>query len=362
MPTLGKLLGMPEDRRTYDTDTPLLVLRKCRTGLEFEAENVRSPLPLEVEEAGFWEQKADGSLRGQGMEYVLREPLFGNDLVKAVRWYCDWASEQRLESNYRTGFHVHVDCRNLDAAQLITMVVLYAVYEPVIYDWVGDDREGSIFCMPFYKAEGVLQEIVSAITAGERIRSHAEAIDRYAGFNLNALSRFGTVEWRHMQTTFNFDRVMKWINLCQSFKKYAKNNPLKSQDLLALLSNEGTDRLFKEVVGKQMADEMWRWDSNHKIWRLGVATAQEIATLLDGDKGLTWNSVRQTIGQGCSTRWKKWEEKEKAKGTFNKFPENPFASPELLLDRAFQQEAIDMFSAALRDAMNDYTPDQNPAR
>lgn len=361
MPTLGKLLGMPENRRTYDADTPLLALRKCNTGLEFEAENVRNPLPIDVDEAGFWEQKADGSLRGAGMEYVLREPLFGNDLIKATRWLCDWASTERLEANYRTGLHVHIDCRNMDTAQLVTMVVLYALYEPIIYDWVGDDREGSIFCMPFYKAEGVLKEIVDAVNSKDNIRLQAERIDRYAGLNLNALSRFGTVEWRHMKTTFNFERVRKWINICQSFKKYARANPLKPVDLVDELSKSGTDKMFAGIVGSELAAEMWRWDSNHKVWRTGMAVAQEIITLLDGNAGhLTWDSVRKALGKGYSSRWKKWEEKEKQKNSYVKGPENPFAEPELFLDAGFQQEVLAQLSAELREALNNYVPTAVP--
>src|SRR6187399_1915200 len=108
MPNLGKLLGIPENRRSYE-ESELLALKKCYTGLEFEAEGVKNRLPTDADEAGFWLEKEDGSLRGASMEYVLREPLFGQDLVSSVRWLCEWATKERLEANYRTGLHVHID-------------------------------------------------------------------------------------------------------------------------------------------------------------------------------------------------------------------------------------------------------------
>lgn len=354
MPTLGKLLKMPESRRTYETDNPLLALRRCNTGLEFEAENVKSKLPFEQDEAGFWEEKVDGSLRGSSMEYVLREPLFGDDLIKAVNWLCNWGTSERLESNYRTGLHVHIDCRNLDAAQLVTMVTLYALYEKVLFQWVGDDREGSIFCMPMYKAEGVLDQIVSAVNSGEKIRDRAAAIDRYSALNLNALSRFGSVEWRHLRTTFNSERVLKWINIAQGFKKYAKAHPLKPGELLAEVSKSGTDRIFAGVVGPQLAAELWRWDSNKYVWEVGIPVAQEIATLLDGNAGLAWDSVRSALGVGSNPRWNKWVENQKIKGTLNKGPDNPFQDPELLKDLDFQKTAVERFTQDLRSALDEF--------
>lgn len=353
MPTLGKLLQMPESVRTYE-DSPLLALRKCMTGLEFEAENVKSPLPIEEEESGFWEQKEDGSLRGASMEYVLREPLFGNDLIKAVTWLCDWATKQRLESNYRTGLHVHIDVRNLDTAQLVTMLTWYAVYEKLIFNWVANDREGSIFCMPFYKAEAVLEQVVLALNSKELMRDRARNIDRYAGFNLNALSRFGTVEWRHMQTTFNAERVIKWINIAQGFKKYAKANPLKPKELLGEISRNGADRIFAGIVGPSLAAEMWQFGANKCVWDVGIPVAQEIATLLDSGQGLQWDTVRSVLGTGDNPRWNKWAKKQTENQELNKPPENPFADPELLKDHAIQKEAVDSLTAHLRQALDNF--------
>jgi hypothetical protein len=347
MAQLGKLLGFPENRRTYE-ESPRLALNKCNTGVEFEFENVKLGLPIEEPAAGFWVAKPDGSLRGNGMEFVLREPLFGEDLYTAVKWLCEWAAKNNFECNYRTGLHVHIDVRNMDEDELISMLVYYALYEKVIFDWVGDDREGSNFCMPFYIAELVLEDIVRALRANDQMREMAKKIDRYAGLNVNPLSKFGSVEWRHLQTTTDFERVLTWINICQSFKKYARKNALKPTELLAELSSKSPEGLFLAILGPTLKEKLWKPGSAATVWERGIPVAQEIATLLDNRVGANWNAIRTTIGAGTNSRWLKWVEKMKKDPNINKVPDNPFHDPNAFLDKTVQKEAIQQLADAIR--------------
>lgn len=346
---IGKLLGMPESRRTYE-GTRLLALQKCFTGLEFEAEEVKSRLPVDQEEAGYWVEKEDNSLRNNGMEYVLREPLFGEDLLSSMKWICEWGTKERLGTNFRTGLHVHIDVRNLGPSELLSMIIYYALFEKVIFDWVGDDRDGNIFCMPFYKAEGVLEPIVTALRAGNKIKDAAKAIDRYAAFNLNSLSKFGTVEFRHLKTTFNYERVLKWVNICQAFKKYAKNNPLKPHELVAEMSKLGPANMFAAILGPALSSELWSNKSQEQVETVGIPIAQEIATLLDGSAGLAWDSVRTALGNGGENpKWNKWAAKIKLKKPES--IENLFADPAILLDKDLQNEAVNTLHTLIREKL-----------
>lgn len=353
--SIGKRLGMPAGR-TYE-ENRILALQKCNTGLEFEAENVKNRLVIDDEEAGFWVEKEDGSLRGSSMEYVLREPLFGNDLVRAVKWLCAWGTKERLESNYRTGLHVHIDVRNLEEDELISMLIYYALFEKVIFDWVGDEREGSIFCMPFYKAEGALKTILEAINSKHNMKEVAKKIDRYSAFNLNSLSKFGTVEWRHLRTTFNEERVIDWINVAQGFKRYVKNNALKPQELMQEFSSRGAPAIFAGIVGPSLASKIWTQHSEALVKSVGIPVAQEIAVLLNGSEGIAWDSVRSALGTGENPRWKKWAEKAvKDSKLVTKFPENPFAEPELMRDLEFQKEAIEQLRESLKVVLSNPIP------
>lgn len=351
---LGKMLGIPESARNYEASTKL-VLSRCLTGLEFECENVAKELPVEGT-AGLWRMEKDGSLRGAGMEFVLREPLFGEDLISSVDWFCDWAKENRFEVNFRTGLHVHVDMRNVNSEQLLTMLVFYALYEPLIYKWVGDDREGSIFCLPFYKAEGAVHTIAQALKSTSRMKDYLARVDRYAGLNLNALSKYGSVEWRHLMCTFDKERIVKWINVAQSFKKYAKKNPLEPKELLAIISHNGVEALFSDILGP-LYKEFWFAGAEKVVWSTGFPIAQDISMLMAEDLNIKWDTVRQALRAGTNPGFLKWADKAKDKKQ-DEVPDNLFENPDLLADPEMQRLAIERLKQMIRASL-DATP--NPA-
>lgn len=356
--SVGKLLGIPENRRSYN-ESSVVVLAKCLTGLEFEAENVKVDLPHGDSESGFWKAEKDNSLRGHAMEFVLREPLFGEDLVNSFKWLCKWATDNNFEVNYRTGLHVHIDVRNLEANQLVSMLVYYALFEPVLFKWIGDEREGSIFCMPFYKAESGIEDVIRAFKSPSRMKDYAAKIDRYGALNLNALAKYGSVEWRHMQTTFDFERILKWVNIAQAFKKYAKHNPLNPQELLAELSKIGPSALFHKIVGDRAFD-LWDYDSENKVWGVGLPIAQEMAVLLDDSRTAKWDATRELLKPASNNGLTRWAAKVKAKKEkdFEEVPDNIFTHPELLTSHVIQTQALDQLREMVKHELGNivFTP------
>lgn len=330
--TIGKALGHPPSIRTYN-DTSVLPLSKCQTGIEFECEGVKlsgaGELPDNI--ATFWKAVNDDSLREGGMEFVLREPLFGEDLLNSVDTFCKWAIEKNFETNYRCGLHVHVDARNMEHDEIISMIIYYALFEPLIFRWVGDDREGSIFCMPFYKAEGCIQDIATAFDAPAQMKNAFARVDRYGALNLNALAVHGSVEWRHMKTTFDMERITKWITICQSFKRYARKFPLKPTELLATMSKGGPYFLLKSILGPTLCAEVWYEGAEHHVWSLGLPIAQDIAGYLDTNFGAKWNNIRRLLENGPSPAIAKWAAKATTrKKDFDEVSDNPFMAPGLL--------------------------------
>ncbi len=337
--TVGRSLGIPSPRRTYE-DSPKLALGKCLTGLEIECENVRvESLPSE-EWAADWKQDKDNSLRGYSMEYILKEPLFGDDLIQAIVKFCTWAREKKFEANYRTGIHIHIDVRNLEVDQLISMVVFYALFEKVIFKFIGNAREGSIFCMPFYKAEGCVPLIASAFKAKDKDMKYlASKIDRYGALNLNALAKYGSVEWRHFQTTFDSDTILSWVNLAQSFKKFAKTNPGTPNEVVAELSKGGPQTLLKKIVGDDLLSKIWYPEAERDVYQYGLPVAQDLAVLLQEDKPqLSWTSTEECFKFGTNLGFSKWVQ-NLANIKLEERPDNPLNDPQLANDPQLQAQA-----------------------
>jgi hypothetical protein len=155
-----------------------------------------------------------------------------------------------------------------------------------------------------------------------------------------------------MQTTFNAERVIKWVNICQCLKKYGLHNPLKPMELLMEMSKLGPANIFGAIFGPSLSNELWGPDSNRLVMEIGLPVAQEIATLLDGTAPIAWDSVRTALGSGVNPRWIKWVENQRKNKENEKMPENPFADPELLKDPEYQRQAIEQLTQAIRDELD----------
>ena len=213
-----------------------LVLPETYMGLEFEVENYNANVALPQDVANFWSIKDDHSLRNKGIEFVFNEPLFGKDITSAIDNFIKWQRTSKIKTSVRTGLHAHLDVRELDAETLRSFLMLYAALEPLLYSWVGSNREESNFCVPWYYSDVAIktasdiisglnldeQELVKQGVHGGHGKHASERYERYAGLNLQSLMRFGSVEFRHMPMTFDHARILEWVNLVMSFKKAAR--------------------------------------------------------------------------------------------------------------------------------------------
>lgn len=314
--SLGRALGIPSSVLSYEPDTAL-VLPKCRIGLEFEFENV-SARALESKKAvekilPFYHLTKDDSLRNNGLEFVFREPMFGKDAVSAVHELCQWAQEQGYVSSKRTGIHVHLDVRDVEPSQLVGMLLMYAIYEPAIYNWIGDARDENIFCLPWYQAEGGVIEVTRVIQAATTTTSETEKnllkeetkrVSRYAGLNLNALHKYGSIEWRHLKTTADASRIIAWINICQMFKAGVGSLPTSDGAILRSVLDMGPRKFAYSVFGPTFKHIDYP-SMEQDVMDLGVPTAQEL--IREGLRSLVWQAV--VLPKGTNKGFEKWSER-----------------------------------------------------
>lgn len=190
-------------------------------GVEIEVEGCKKKLPTRDKDAAYWEMKEDHSLRNNGMEFAFKEPLFGTDAVNAIRYLFEKAKEYGFQISDRTGIHVHVDMRGMELDKFQNFCILYALTEPALYRWIGDGRDRNIHCLPWYAADGDLDTIAAVLREPNMGPTYIRQINRYAGLNLNSLATFGTAEFRQLKTTFDYGRMMDWLNIILSIRKAA---------------------------------------------------------------------------------------------------------------------------------------------
>lgn len=217
MSTLAQRLGR-SPRRVFKSEEIKFVLPDQLMGVEIEVERSAAGTVLPPDTPYGWQSKSDGSLRN-GVEYVLASPLKGKLLSDAISAMFEHA---RFVRQPTSSTHIHVDMTEEDTDENVLQVVFLLAYilEDGIFGMADPARE---YCGFTNKLATAPDSLLRAIL-GEEFKTGtkldlSKAGSRYYGLNVQALSKYGSLEFRYFPTAANKDELVGWINLVQSFKK-----------------------------------------------------------------------------------------------------------------------------------------------
>lgn len=307
--SLARILKKSKGRQSFISD-PRLVLPTTFIGLEHEYEGVKdSKLPKHTF-ADFWAEHEEGSLKDNGAEYAFATPLFGVDAYNALEWLVSHAKTSEWKCTKRTGIHVHLDVRDLTVPQLAGTCILYAALEPILYHWIGDSRDCSHFCIPLYRADEALLgacSIIKSAIQDDKEDEHsslslASENHRYAGFNLQALFKFGSIEFRQLQTTHDLQRIVDWINIIMSLKNTALRLPQSDGAVVRMIQRMGVLELLSYTFPTNLAEKLYTSDSDEEFFTLGLTSARDIA--VHGCGAVDW--IRKDFPRGENPGFSKW--------------------------------------------------------
>lgn len=180
-------------------------------GIEVEAEGFDPDLrPIEARALSrYWSITNDGSLRNDGVEFVSKI-LAPERVEQAVRLLYA-RTRAHWTPSIRTGVHVHVSMLPRTFAELKRVFQYYALVEPLLFGFVGAEREENIYCVPWYRAPGeatILSDVINRNSWG----SISETC-KYSALFAGPLSNFGTIEFRHAPTFHSDDMLMLWVRM-----------------------------------------------------------------------------------------------------------------------------------------------------
>lgn len=278
--SVGEETGHSQEIRSFSEDTSW-VLPSCLIGVECEIEGLHKIPALSVR--SYWYAAHDNSLREIGdllsVELVTKFPLCGKDLSAALSEYSKIIMGAKSPPIFsaRTSTHIHVDVRDISLDQLYRFIILYTIFERVLFKWVGEDRDSSNFCVPFYKAEGdIFESLSSDIENGlSDLYKVLSDRNRYAAFNLAALKKYGSVEFRHLHGTGDKEKIKTWINIIMSLKKYAVSSEEPLPDIPTNMSMCGHIPYLHKVFGEPLSRELIRHGTREHLL-LGIRQAQPL--------------------------------------------------------------------------------------
>ena len=288
-----------------------LIINDRRLGIEIEQEysttdsarsvqiGFRSGQPI----TEYWACTRDGSLRNMGYEFVSHI-LWPYKVSRALDLVLPHVS--RGVFSWRAGIHVHVDAADLDDEQLRSMAKLYAMLEPVIFEWEGTNRDQSRFCVPWYTCNAGVRSMFEAVASSAgSINDAFNRFGKYTALNMIPLCSLGTVEFRHMQTTEDKERIINYINLCLGIVQAGRDNV----DVLRLFSSSGTEAFIREIFGKHGEFLLQVPDLETLLWR-GMDCANAIC--LSELKTNNRNTQRVPDVKTLLTKMKKFEQENRS--------------------------------------------------
>jgi len=185
----------------------------------------------------------DGSLRNGPIEFVTT-PCRGKDLISNLDVIQATATTLKLKTSNRAGVHIHVDCQQLRPENVMNILKLYTLLEPIVFAQVARHRSGSLYCKSWFEGtdNAELANALTQLDSGMAWRMRS----RYHGLNINSLLKHGTLEWRHLQSTYNSKDIVSWINFITRIYNHAQNLPPITDEMVV---NMTPDSLVRSVFG-----------------------------------------------------------------------------------------------------------------
>ena len=197
-----------------------------------------------------WTHAHDGSLRGESIEMVLKQPIDRESVAPALRDLDSTLKKNNaiIIPSVRTGVHIHVNVQGLTMEQTFIFQLMWLLTENAMVGYCGEDRTGNLFCLRSTDAEVMLDKLHQAVLNNEFKTLYTDEL-RYSAMNPKALCEYGSLEFRCLKTPDRMVDIATWVSLLLKLKDYSVklDNPVK---LMGRISLEGADVIAQEIFGE----------------------------------------------------------------------------------------------------------------
>lgn len=248
---ISKLVGKTLNETPVKPD-PTRPLQSSSVGIEVEVEGI-DPYDFEFD---FWNVVGDGSLQN-GVEFVS-QPVWGTGISAALLELDKCFKKHKPYLSFRTSVHIHINTLDLDTNELMHFIKLYLMYEPALFrmhkEW---NRYENIFCVPAMKSTAIQRGYLNLFSDLEKDQLRDAYVSyKYSALNPNSLTRFGTLEFRHMGGCCDTKKIDHWINVLLQLKASAidKVDITKSVDVFQKLHSSMNIKANDLVEGREMLE------------------------------------------------------------------------------------------------------------
>lgn len=168
-----------------------------------------------------WIVENDGSLRGNGLEFISR-PLVLDNLLEHIRALYDKFDKYKAVPNHshRTSTHVHLNFSKNTMLEVYQFLLLYYFLEPTLFCLTEEDRWNNTFCVSSetipYHINDLSADYIPFWGAFNDKNKH-----KYASLNLAPFTELGTLESRIYHGAYDVNDLCNWVTALDEVKKFA---------------------------------------------------------------------------------------------------------------------------------------------
>lgn len=233
MASLRQYYGMPE--------------KKGSIGVEIEVEAVNA-LPQVLPADCSWVYHRDGSLRGEGAEYVTRLPFEMAKATKKIDEITKLLADPKLKINVaspRTSVHVHINCQKLTPTQIWTAIFYSWMVEYRLFDLCKPWRYGNQYCLGVRQAEAQVEFAKRDLTQNSLFSFFTADSSKYSGIALHHLKDFGTIEFRMKECMITTPEIYEWVSLLHSIVYGSVSTWKNPEEMLNFYISNGAEAFLK---------------------------------------------------------------------------------------------------------------------
>lgn len=218
--------------------------------------DIRAGIEIEVEEyypisdsIKYWVPKIDDSLRNNGMEFCLRSPLYGTQLVNSIK-EINISGLHKSVFNERCANHYHIDMSWASVEELSSIIIWHAIIEKQLFDTLSPNRYGNNFCVPIGQQNNLLYHIGKMISCNsstlyDNLSKLIGDSSKYNSVNYRSLYDHGSLEFRQFNSTCDSGTIFNELGTLLKFIHAAK-------DLGRNINSSNISYLFKTIGGSNI--------------------------------------------------------------------------------------------------------------
>lgn len=225
-----------------------------------------------------WVVHAEGSIRGVAREFVTDGPV----PLHHKRAYYDRLASclgklPVLQGSTRTSIHNHINVSRISPMQTWTAACLYWMVENVLFSYCGEDRVGNLFCLRLNDAEGLVEYVFEDLNADYPFKTLLGNDDlRYAGLNINAIRKFGSLEFRGMRGVYDADTLDTWSTACYNIVHKA-GKFLNPEHLMDEAYKMDRKEFLAQIFGAEFTETLCKYQSWKDDMEDGIMNVLPIA-------------------------------------------------------------------------------------